>query len=104
MSHNLFMNWLGDAVIFMAHNDVPRVAGNVLLAVEPPSEWDNDLNYVGELIDAEGFFVAPLAGVDELDINPREGRLQMPDTLGIESRWPRNGPLRFTFRHQAASE
>ncbi|WP_201245155.1 right-handed parallel beta-helix repeat-containing protein [Halochromatium salexigens] len=129
---NQFVNWLGAGVIFMAHNDVPRVvdvihnsiltqgpaltvtgmpeglspqvAGNVLLSANPQPEWDDDLNVVGELAEAEAMFVAPLAGLEALDLSPREGRLQMPDTLEIESRWPRSGPLRFTFRHQPASE
>ncbi|MEA3639830.1 MAG: right-handed parallel beta-helix repeat-containing protein [Lamprobacter sp.] len=122
LSDNLFVNWFGAGVIFMAHNDVPRVvdvihntiltegpaltvtgmpeglspqvAGNVLLSASPQLEWDDDLNVVGELAEAEAMFVAPLAGLDALDLSPREGRLQMPDTFDIESRWPRSGPLR----------
>ena len=90
MSHNLFMNWLGDAVIFMAHNDMPRVV---------------DVLHNSILANGPGLTVNGMPeGLEILDLSPREGRLQMPDTLGIESRWPRSGPLRFTFRHQAASE
>jgi hypothetical protein len=113
---NRFVNWLGDGVIFMAHNDVPRlvdvihntilakgpalrvsgmpegrspqVAGNVLLSTSPQPEWDDGLNYVGRLDEAEAFFMAPLADLERIDLRPRAGQLRMPETLEIAPRWP----------------
>lgn len=115
---NRFVNWLGQGVIFMAHNDVPRVvdvlhntilslgsaltvsgmpdgrvprvAGNVLLSGSQEAQWDDGLNVVGDLSEAEVLFVAPVAGLDAVDLRPRDGQLQMPDALEIEPRWRRD--------------
>jgi hypothetical protein len=114
---NRFVNWLGDGVVFMAHNDVPRVvdvihntilakgpalgvsgmpeelspqvAGNVLLSTSPQPEWEHGLNYVGWLDEAETLFRSPLADADTIDLRPRAGQLRMPATLEIEPRRPR---------------
>jgi hypothetical protein len=119
---NRFVNWLGDGVIFMAHNAVPRavdvihntilargtaltvsgmpegvspqVAGNVLLSTRPQPEWENGSNHVGRLAEAETLFRAPLADLEVIDLRPRAGRLRMPETLEIAPRWPRARRLR----------
>ncbi|WP_200345868.1 right-handed parallel beta-helix repeat-containing protein [Halochromatium glycolicum] len=117
LHNNRFVNWLGDGVIFMAHNDVPRavdvihntilargtaltvsgmpegvspqVAGNVLLSMRPQPEWENGLNHVGRLAEAETLFRAPLADLEAIDLRPRAGQLRMPETLEIAPHWPR---------------
>ena len=117
--NNLFVNWLGGGVMFMAHNDVPRmvdvthntiishgralqvtgmpegleprVEGNAIFGQIALPEWDDGRNHVAALADSEAAFVAPLAGLDGLDLRPLDGRLDMPQGLQLEIRWPGEG-------------
>jgi hypothetical protein len=113
---NLFVNWLGEGVIFMAHNDVPkvvdvtrntiisrgralrisgmpegkepRVEGNAMFTEEGLSDWDNGLNFIADLAESEEQLSSPLTGLESLDLTPRSGRLDMPEGVSPEIRWP----------------
>ena len=117
--NNLFVNWLGGGVSFMAHNDLPRavdvthntiiaqgralqitgmpdgaaprVEGNAIFTGIMLPEWDDGRNHVALLPESDAAFVAPLAGLEGLDLRPLDGRLDIPQGLQLEVRWPGEG-------------
>jgi len=112
--NNLFVNWLGEGVSFQAHNDVPRavdvtrntiisrgtalsitgmpegleprVAGNAIFTETLFPDWGEGLNHIAPLSEAESALVAPVEGLESLDLRPRDGQLDKPDAMGV--RWP----------------
>jgi len=122
--NNLFVNEHGDAIHIQPHNDVPKTidiffntvlardkgiviqaakgtpafqqtaTGNAVFAEIPVTGGNQVYNTVGQLNDAVMFLQQPSGRLGELDLRPRQGRLQGPpieiDGLSKYENWHRD--------------